>query len=269
MVKRRSSHLKKLCAALEGLTEVQLSYITELVEEFTTPYIQIERWEESPLVDECLLHNFGDILRIHHTISNEPFTKDKFEYALERTANICGKKASLTARGAPGHDLIINGWRFSLKTQANKEIRSERLHISKFMELGKGEWTDQQTHLIGLREQFLAHMNSYDYILSLRCLSWRYPAVWYYELVEIPKNLLQEARSGELRMITSSRQSPKPGYCDVKTATGEIKFQLYFDGGTERKLQIKNLAKKYCQTHAIWQFNKRQISLEDEALLNV
>ncbi len=32
-------------------------------------------------------------------------------------------------------------------------------------------------------------------------------------------------------------------------------FQLYFDGGTERKLQIKHLLKSLCVVHAEWKFD--------------
>ena len=33
-----------------------------------------------------------------------------------------------------------------------------------------------------------------------------------------------------------------------------VKFSLYFDGGTERKLQIKHLRKDLCKIHATWIF---------------
>lgn len=114
--------------------------------------------------------------------------------------------------------------------------------------------------LVGLRNQFFEHLESYDRILSLRCLPRENPN-WFYELVEIPKALLLEARNGELQMMYESTQSPKPGYCHVKEDSGEIKYQLYFDGGGERKLQIKNLKKKHCIVHATWEFISR---MEDE-----
>lgn len=55
-------------------------------------------------------------------------------------------------------------------------------------------------------------------------------------------------------MIQASKQTPKPGYCHVNDVNGNEKFQLYFDGGTERKLQIKNLDKGFCVVHAEWEF---------------
>jgi type II restriction enzyme len=120
------------------------------------------------------------------------------------------------------------------------------------MELGKGQWNDNPDDLEGLRQQFLFHMQSYDRILVLRALE-KAPQ-WKYELVEIPKDLLSRARYGRLEMRLHSRQVPKPGYCFVDDESGQNLFNLYFDGGTERKLQIKNLRKERCRVHATWEF---------------
>jgi len=73
-------------------------------------------------------------------------------------------------------------------------------------------------------------------------------------LVEIPKSLLLEGKSAQLVIQKRSRQNPKPGYGYVYDSQGKIKFALYFDGGTERKLQIKKIRKDLCIVHATWRF---------------
>ncbi len=195
-----------------------------------------------------MLVNFGDTIRIHHSFSREAFTKDKFEYALEQTMQFCGIPAALAPRGNPGYDITIGQQRVALKTQADKQIKADRLHISKFMELGKGEW-----QLDLLRNRFFDHLAHYERILVLRCLA-RTPDRWHYELVEIPQTLLTEARTGTLYTMAASRQNPQPGYCDVRDDDGTYRFRLYFDGGTERKLQVKDLRKSLCIVHAEWVF---------------
>jgi hypothetical protein len=243
----------KLSEALRELTRPQLEFIESVVDQFRQPFIMIERHPQSDLVDACLLRDFGDVLRIHHCFSKESLSKDRFEYAFERILNQCGKRAALAAKGNPGHDITIEGVPCSLKTQADASIKADKLHISKFMELGKGHWSARVKDLEGLREQFFAHMNAYERIFSLRCLS-KGPARWHYELVEIPKALLVESADGKLSIRRASKQNPKPGYCDVTDTQGGLKYQLYFDGGTERKLQIKNLRKDLCTVHATWIF---------------
>ncbi|MBI2779581.1 MAG: restriction endonuclease [Gammaproteobacteria bacterium] len=246
-------NLQKLCESLKGLTTGQVGWVEQVVQVFGMEH-KFWRLNGSDLVSPCLLQDFGDTLRIHHCFSREPFTKDKFEYALEQVANLCNVTAQLAPKGNPGHDITINEQRFSLKTQADKNLKPDKLHISKFMELGKGEWADNSSDLLGLREQLFKHLRSYDRILSLRSLAPKGGAEWQYELVEIPKTLLLEAKLGQLRMAHESGQMPKPGYCDVTDRSGNLKFQLYFDGGTERKLQIRSLDKKYCTVHATWEF---------------
>ena len=141
------------------------------------------------------------------------------------------------------------------KTQGDKKIRKDKLHISKFMELGKGKWVTEKD-LAGLRNAFLQHMNAYSRILQLRYFASPSDmnAKHLYELVEIPIPLLRESKHGQIEMRNNSRQNPKPGYCTVFDADDTVKFKLYFDGGTERKLQIKGLQKRLCIVHGTWTF---------------
>ena len=248
------ARVDRLCAALRELTSPQLEFIEQVVAQFRRPFLKIERNPQSDIVDERLLHDFGDVLRIHHCFSKEALSKDRFEYAFEKTLSLCGKSAVLAAsRTNRGHDITVEGVPFSLKTQADKGIKEREIYISKFMELGKGRWPSSARGFEELRDQFLRHMNAYERILTLRCLSKDHKR-WRYELVEIPKGLLQEANTGTLERRRDTTQETCPGYCHVKDADGNLKFQLYFDAGSERKLQVKHLRKDLCTVHAQWEF---------------
>lgn len=203
------------------------------------------------VLSDNIYQGFGDALKIHHSFSIEPFSKDKFEYVLEKVCQLNGYDAKLAPKGYRGHDITIENTKYSLKTQADKNIRKNKLWISKFMELGKDDWSDKLSDLINLRNTFLKHLDYYDRILSLRAIQ-KAPD-WKYELVEIPKKLLQKAKNGKLEMKLDSKQFPKPGYCYVTQGDKEL-YQLYFDAGSERKLQIKNLSKAYCNVWASWGF---------------
>jgi hypothetical protein len=127
------------------------------------------------------------------------------------------------------------------------------LGVHRGMELGRGKW-ESKADLAGLRDQMLHHMEAYDRILSLRCFRSALEdgsMLYEYELVEIPKSLLSKAKGGEFSLMESSRQTPKPGYCNV-SERNLLLFRLYFDGGTERKLQIKDLSKAFCKVLATW-----------------
>lgn len=256
----REDKITQLIAEIPGLSDYRLGLVQNMVQVFSQPW-RITRNPDSDIISECALMDFGDVLRIHHCFSREPFSKDKFEFALEAILRASGVSAELASRGRRGYDIKITGLNVSLKTEAAKAIRADILHISKFMELGGGQWGENPSDLVGLRQQFLDNLAGIDRIMVLRALRKGEPD-YLYELVEIPKNLLEQASSGRFEMRTKSTQFPKPGYCYVENE-GELLFSLYFDGGGERKLQIKKLKKGLCKVHASWQFDSPQQKQEE------
>jgi len=235
-------------AALSRLTPTQLRWVQGVLRQFELPY-RFSKNSASDWITDAVLAEVGDALRIHHAFSRQPLSKDRFEFAFERALNQAGIKAHLaTSRTNRGHDITIATIPVSLKTEAAANINADYIHVSKWMELGKGEWV-----LTKLRDAFLEHMKSYERIFTLRCLN-AGPTTYSYELVEIPKALLLEASHCRLETRNDSKQNPKPGYGYVNDAHGNLKFALYFDGGTERKLQIKHIRKSLCTVHATWNF---------------
>lgn len=253
------SDLDSLIKKIRQLRPDQLRRVEAAVEWLVEP-IEFSRDRTSDFASEEFCLYFGDILRMHHLTSQENFTKDKFEHAVVAVIRQLGRDAHHAPRGFAGRDLVVDGKGWSLKTQGDRSIRKDELWISKFKELGRGDWTNERD-LAGLRDGMLRHMDSYERIFTLRCLSanksWP-SATLAYELVEIPKALLREAANGTITMQHESRQTPKPGYCRVTDGQGRPKFELYFDGGTERKLQIKGLRKELCTVHASWTFTVPQ-----------
>ncbi len=229
-----------------------------VIRQFTIDPV-LKRNPASDLITDCVLEMFGDALQIHHCFSREALSKDRFEYAFNRVLNQCGIESTLADKCNPGHDITIMGTPFSLKTQADRDIRRDFLHISKFMELGKGQWVNEED-LVGLRDRFFRHMEAYDRILQLRRLT-DSATLQEYELVEIPKALLQKSANCPPLMNHTSRQTPKPGRCSV-IEHGRLVFELYFDGGTERKLQIQKLRKDLCFVHAEWGIRRIPLNAE-------
>jgi type II restriction enzyme len=233
---------------LRRLTPTQQQWIKSAIHAFGTT-CRFDRASDSDIVTDTVLASLGDRLLIHHASSRQALSKDRFEFAFEAALNVAGIPAQLVKnRTNRGYDINIRGIPTSLKTEAASNIKDELIHISKWMELGRGKWK-----LPLLRDLFLEHMQSYDRIFTLRRLK-DVDANIRYELVEIPKMVLLEAANCELEVCTDSKQNPQPGYGYVKDADGQLKYSLYFDGGTERKLQIKHLRKELCKVHATWTF---------------
>lgn len=192
---------------------------------------------------------FGDRLITHHFSSTQPLTKTLFEHAFNDSLNESGVFSCLAeSRTNPGHDITIDGVKVGLKTEAARNISNSQIHVSKWMELGKGDWI-----LESLLQKFLEHLNNYERIFTLRYFK-KSNSNFIYQLVEIPKELLLEARNAELVIMMTSKQNPKPGYGYIFDEKGNRKFSLYFDGGSERKLQIKHLNIENCIIHGTWDF---------------
>ncbi|ART03426.1 hypothetical protein ACN9PN_28905 [Klebsiella pasteurii] len=197
--------------------------------------------------NQKFIDNFGDRLITHYFNSNRPLTKTLFEHAFNDSLNESGMQSQLAeSRTNPGYDITIQNIKASLKTEAARNISQKNIHVSKWMELGKGKWVLEE-----LLARFLAHLNNYDKIFTLRYIKPTY-LTFKYQLIEIPKTLLLESKNAHLVVMENSTQDPKPGYGYVFDQNGEKKFSLYFDGGSERKLQIKHLNVSLCIIHAEW-----------------
>jgi transcriptional regulator with XRE-family HTH domain len=241
--------IEGIIAALKKLTPSQRKWVKLTIAAFDLPK-DFQRAADSDVVNQVLLEHLGDQLLSHHATSRQALSKDRFEFAFEAALNEAGIPSQLVqSRTNRGHDIMIGDTPVSLKTEAAANIREETIYISKWMELGKGTW-----ELPILRDLFLEHVQNYERIFTLRCLSNKPTKIWY-ELVEIPKVLLLEALTCDFEVKTDSRQNPQPGYGYVRDVTGQLNFSLYFDGGSERKLQIKGLRKDLCKVHAVWIFS--------------
>lgn len=237
--------LQEIVTALNKIDPLQLERVKSLLSAFDKPVtttVNSSRCITQKVVDELSVR-----LVAHHASTSQAMTKTIFEHAFNDSLNAAQIPSALCVNATNrGHDITIAGVPASLKSEAARNIRQGMIHISKFMELGRGAW-----NLPDLLQQFLTHLNGYDEIYTLRCIS-REP--FAYELVEIPKTLLLMAENANLVVQTESKQSPQPGYGHVQDSQGNPLFSLYFDGGAERKLQIKNLDKRYCIVRATWEF---------------
>jgi Type II site-specific deoxyribonuclease len=254
MTRQESEQRVNLAAQLLKLSGSQLEWVQGVIDQFQLPS-QYQRNGTSDIVTDEVLERVGDALRIHHAFSRQALSKDRFEFALERALKLSGIDAALAiSRTNRGHDITIYSIPVSLKTEAANAIKRDSIHISKWMELGRGEW-----RLDLLLQLFLDHMQGYDRIFTMRRLQ-PGPEHYEYEFVEIPKALMLESANCQLVLQEGSKQSPKPGYGNIYDAEGSLKYALYFDGGSERKLQIKGLRKSLCVVHANWEFDSANIS---------
>jgi len=247
-----NSQQDKVKKTIDQLTQSQIEWVDAVIGQFVLTH-NFELYRQDFLNEE-VLERLGDALRIHHAFSRQALSKDRFEFALERSFQLANITAELCAnRTNRGHDITVQGVPVSLKTEAAANIKRDKIHVSKWMELGQGKW-----RLDLLRDLFLDHLDGYDRIFTLRRLI-PGPEEYEYELIEVPKDLLLESVNADLQVSDKSTQSPKPGYGYVRDKNGNLKYSLYFDGGSEQKLQIKHLEKSRSIKHASWKFASTEL----------
>lgn len=250
------SQARALVPDLQKLTPDQFAWIEQLVRSMSLPATHWRNPASDVFTDDRVLGLFFLFLITHHTLSAEAFKQEKFEYALEKILTQCGRKAERApSRTNPGHDLTVDDVRWSLKTVADKAIKRDPVLLTKWMELGKGTWGKDVGDLKRLCDKFVAHLAGYDRVFVLRYLTPGARTEHEYEVIEIPKPLLLLAPTGEFQISVRSRQSAAvPGTCIVRDDAG-VMFELYFDGGSERKLKVQKLRRNLCVHHATWKFS--------------
>lgn len=206
--------------------------------------------QSSDLATPLFSEYFASRLLIHHAVVEEKLNKKSFEYVFRDSLRHDGKHAFIAVNDVySGADLIVDGLRVSLKTEASKGIQNTKITISKFME---ARWIRDQD-ADGLAQlasnRLREHLAGYDRILMLRAFNLAGNKVKY-DLIEIPHSLLSLALH-----LRPDNININPGRSGGGSATiwyNDCKaFTLRFDGSVE-KVTITNLSIELCTNHATW-----------------
>jgi type II restriction enzyme len=209
----------------------------------------------SPVFPESWAKEFAYRIALHHRLTRHSLNKETFEYALVETCISDGMKASCFPPNHPGADVRVGDEVWSLKTQSDKNIKREFVTFHKFMEAGKGA-VNTNSDRVRLVHSVRQHAAQYDRLFVLRALPKEsLSAIPDYELLEVPVRLFIECPNGPLSVSDTSDRQPQPFSINVPQNGSQSRaYQLYFDGGSERKIKIKYLDRKLCIPHVLWSF---------------
>ncbi len=241
--------LRQLIAVATRLDPVQIELLSEVAQ---TMLRQVEETinPASDFVTARFAANFRNRLLIHHATNEAKLSKKAFEYAFKGACEADGKAGLITISDTfSGVDVTIDGIRFSLKTEAWKGIRADKLAISKFTE---ARWIQQFFTLEDLAREAARripdHLSQYDRIVVLRARDVSATRLLY-ELVEIPRAVL-----GSVAALTAADFT-------ARTAQGSSSARATFDGrpaftlrldGSDGKITIAGLQMAFCIRHASW-----------------
>ena len=254
--------LRELIQVATRLDPVQVELLTEVarvmmrqVEETVNP--------ASDFATPRFTANFRNRLLIHHATNEVKLTKKAFEYAFKGASEADGKSGRVTASDTfSGVDVTVNGTKFSLKTEASKDIRPAQITISKFTE---ARWIQQYATLEDLAREAAnripAHLRHYDRMLVLRARE--LPASrLLYEVVEVPLDLLR--RTAALTAADFSSRTAQGGSSARVSVDGKPAFTLRLDG-SDGKITIAGLQIAFCIRHVSWLIPTVAPAPEDDA----
>lgn len=241
--------LKQLQRIAPSMTAGQLTLLIQMASSMRQK-IKRHVSPASDIMTPVFEENFANRLLIHHALSEEKLKKKSFEYAFRDAAKADGKDAEITSSSVhPGADVTVDAVRFSLKTEASKNISKTGITISKFMEArairGKNVAELAELTVSRLGE----HLAGYERILMLRAFSSSANEVQYI-FVEIPHSLLMLATGVRADDIVLNKGPNGGGRAKVRLGE-EVAFSLNLDGSVE-KITISGLRVDLCRTHAIW-----------------
>ena len=255
-----------------GLTEYQRRLIRALVASLQVE-VRFFVNPESDLVTSEFERAFRSKLVFYHTLMDAPYNKKAFEYGFRDALREAGRHADLmVSNTVSGLDLIADGERFSLKTEASKGIRKNSIVISKLMEARWIRDCMRSTDILvsKIQQNLVPHFHAYDRMMVLRIFSRlaEVPAVlsadanqdnlaimqqvqrvFQYDLVEIPVDVLRAIENlgpedfAPISALNATKAKVTYGGADA--------FTLRIDGSDE-KITLAGINTSLCLLHGQW-----------------
>lgn len=205
---------------------------------------------DSDIVVSAFERDFSGRLLLFHAMHDAALTKKTFEYFFVGSSRAAGREASQTENSVyPGEDVVVDGRKFSLKTEGGLSISRSAVHISKLMEARWiRECSNSDDFCAQSRDRITTHLAHYERIISLR--SFLGESNVKYELIEIPKEILlgiSRLRPNDFSAKTANGSS----HATVRGTDGSKWFVLSLDGSVE-KITVRSLPLRLCTIHATW-----------------
>ena len=219
---------EELVSLINQLSPERVSLLIEMCHALTRSVVA-EVSSDSDIVVRAFERDFSGRLLLFHAMHDAALTKKTFEYFFCGSSRAAGRNVSQTENSVyPGEDVVVDGQKFSLKTESGRSISRTAVHISKLMEARwiRGCYSAEDFCNLS-RERVGAHLSHYERIISLR--SFLSESKVRYELVEIPKGVLL----GISRLSPpefSARTANGSSIATVRGCDGSYLFVLSLDG---------------------------------------
>ena len=187
-------------------------------------------------------------LKVHENFLNASLATELFEAAFIESAEYAGLTVERARGGARFWDVRVEGFHFSLKSTAARDIKEGYLHISKLCEAA---WIQDvrsardRSH--ATKALFAEYLELVDAIIVLRYFREKQD----YELVKIPSSLLQPI----LDLPDSAFAADGPTIWIPNDAEQDLQLKL---DRSDAKITLARISKARCHVYARWHIPRRQ-----------
>lgn len=210
----------------------------------------------SDLVGPAFADEFSTALRLHHATQDHPLEKVRFENVLANAMRAEGHTVTLApTRTTRFWDMELDGvTKISAKTSSAKGLKMDELHITK---LSEAAWIQDVRRTRERHERVIEYFEDYLSIVgrSIYLRIFTRPDEYYYELVEVPRELFER-----MLVLPQNDFVSAGARVDVRNDEGVLLGQLVLDR-SDSKITIAKIAKANCVVHAAWTVSRSTTGL--------
>lgn len=235
---------EELEALLSRLNEAEVARLIEIGNSMIAP-IEERVAADGDLLRPEFVAEFRSRLQIHHATQDSPLDRLGFENAFLAASRAAGLEAvEAPSRTTRFYDVTIAGERFALKTEGAKDMKADRLHISK---LSEAAWIQDMRSARLRYEKAMEFVDAFlavvDRMFVLRY--YRASAIPHYELVEIPITHFERIKMTSVSDFDSD--APR-----IKIADGSGDIMEFHIDRSDSKITIGKIEKSQCIVRAEW-----------------
>lgn len=227
-----------------ALTPTETRHVDELLAALRGPCLEV--FDPDLGFSQAFADDFRASLMIHHYYLRATLGTNFFEAAFLKAVTAAGHDVIPAPDGGRFWDVEIDGRKISLKSSAAKEMKRDKLHISKLCEAA---WIQDMRSAaqreLQTKSLFEEYTSLVESIIQLRF----FKPTSTYELVAIPCSLLRQVL--DVPRLNFSADGPRIG---IPVGKDPPDFTLNLDR-SDAKVTLANINKHVCRVIGQWRLD--------------
>jgi hypothetical protein len=251
-----SPYEEDLATLIQTLSPAKQRQLTDITKALAQPIEADINWTAG-LVTPEFADEFASRLQLHHATHSKELQRTAIEDAFREASIAAGRTVSppmsATARFI---DEVIDGEGVALKGTAARDIKADRVHISKLCEAA---WIQDVRGAAAREEaaknQIRMYLELVDRIYQLRVMP--NALQWVYELVEIPVALFEPILHLDRNLF-----APDGPRIEVNDRLGLC--MMFILDRSDSKITISKIPIMRCVVHGRWSLAKRAMPIQSD-----